>query len=209
MTDGYGDRIRSITGVILAGGENRRFPTLKAFINLDGSTIIEKNLALLKSLFNDNLISTNMPEEYFHLGERMIGDVLPSKGPMSGIYSCLVNAAGGSVFVTACDMPFLKKELVSYICNRHEDLSAFKNFDATVPVFNGKPQPLLAIYRKSLLRLLEERILSEKTSLRFLLDDIKTNLIDEAEIRKIDPDGKSFVNINTVEDYGRVLGPAD
>lgn len=193
-----------MTGVILAGGENRRFPSLKGFIKIGDSTIIEKNLSLMKGMFDTVFISTNMPEKYFYLGVSLIGDVLPSRGPMSGIYSSLINSKGDCVFAVACDMPFVKKEVISFICDRHADLRSH-SIDAVIPICNNEPQPLFGVYCKTALSYLEEGIVNKKTSLKRFLDKIRTKFIDEPEIRKIDPDGASFVNINTPEDYEKLI----
>lgn len=189
-----------MTGVVLAGGKNLRFPTLKSFIKIDDSTIIEKSLALLGNIFDEIFISTNMPEKYFYLGVPLIGDVLPSRGPMSGIYSALINSKYNSIFVVACDMPFVQRDVVSFICKKHLPL----NYDATIPIYNGEPQPLLGIYCRTILDVLEDLILKGKTSMKGFLSEIKTNFIEESDIMTVDPDGRSFVNINTMEDYKKL-----
>jgi molybdopterin-guanine dinucleotide biosynthesis protein A len=208
-----------VIGVVLAGGKNLRFPTLKSFIKIDNSTIIEKNLALLGDIFDEVFISANMPEKYFYLGVPLIGDVLPSRGPMSGIYSSLINAKSDCIFVIACDMPFVERDVVSFICKKHMEISkgGFHKgddkspscIDATIPVYNGQPQPLLGVYCKTALPYLEahlvDYVLKEKTSMRRLLTEINTHFIDESDIMTIDPDGRSFVNINTMEDYERTV----
>jgi molybdopterin-guanine dinucleotide biosynthesis protein A len=209
---------RNISGVILAGGENRRFPSLKAFIDIGGYPIIERNLRLLRELFSEIFISTNMPEKYFYLGVPLIGDALPSRGPVSGIYSSLINAKNDCIFVIACDMPFVKMDVVSFICKKHMEISKGEFhkggdnsslcIDATIPVYNEQPQPLLGIYCKTALPYLENSVLSEKTSMRRLLSEINTHFIGDSDIMTIDPDGRSFVNINTMEDYKAVMREA-
>jgi molybdopterin-guanine dinucleotide biosynthesis protein A len=207
-----------ITGVILAGGENKRFPKLKGFIEIEGSPIIKRNLYLLKGLFPNVFISTNKPELYFYLGVPLIGDVLHSRGPMSGIYSSLINAKSDCIFVIACDMPFVERDVVSSIYKKHievfkgglhkGDLKSPLCVDATIPVYNGEPQPLLGVYCKTALAYLEDCVLSEKTSMKRLLSEINTHFIGESDIMTIDPDGRSFVNINTMEDYKAVMREA-
>lgn len=210
------DDNKKITGAILAGGENRRFPALKGLIKIGDSTIIEKNLSLMKGMFDEVFISTNMPEKYFHLGVPLVGDALPSHGPMSGIYSSLLNAKGNCVFVVACDMPFVDSEVVSLICRKHKEGSLSGNIDpvrsdasngvdATIVICNGEPQPLLGIYCKKVLPYLEDRILKGRTSLKRFLSEIKTNFIEESVIMAVDPEGRSFVNINTMEDYEKFM----
>ena len=190
------------TAVVLAGGRNRRFRTLKSFISIEGMPIIVRNLALLKELFYEVFISTNLPEPYFYLGAPLIGDVLPSRGPMSGIYSALINAKGPGVFVVACDMPFLNKKVMTFILEqRLRHCRECGPCDAVIPVFNNEPQPLAGIYSRTLLPFLEDAIMNEKTSLIRFLHGINTHFINESDIRTIDPGGRSFININTVEDY--------
>lgn len=192
----------AISSVILAGGENRRFPILKGFININGVPIIEKNLFLLKGIFKEVFISTNNPQAYFYLEVPLFGDVLPSAGPMSGIHTSLMNSVNDSVFVTACDMPFIKREIVEFICRTHNQTSEHA-YGATIPVYRGRPQPLLGIYRKSILPMIEESINNKKTALIQFLEEIKAYFIEETDIIAID-DGMSFVNINTPEDYEKI-----
>ena len=188
--------------VILAGGGNRRFGALKSFINIEGVPIIARNLALLKELFHEVFISANLPEPYFYLGAPLIGDVLPSRGPMSGIYSALINAKGPGVFVVACDTPFLNKKIMTFILERRlRHCRECGPCDAAVPVFNNVPQPLAGVYSRTLLPYLEEGIVHEKTSLIRFLHEVNTYFINESDMRTIDPGGRSFMNINTVEDY--------
>ena len=197
------------TAVILAGGGSRRFGALKSFINIEDRPLIARNLALLKELFHEVFISTNLPEPYFnivgYLGAPLIGDVLPSRGPMSGIHSALLNAKGPGIFVVACDMPFLNKKVLTFILEqRLRRCREFGPCDATVPVFNNRPQPLSGVYSRTLLPYLEEGIVHEKTSLISFLNEVNTYFINESDVRKIDPEGRSFMNINTVEDYEAV-----
>ncbi len=196
--------------VVLAGGRNSRFPELKSFINIEGSPIIARNLALLRELFRKVFVSTNDPGPYFklagHFGATLLGDVLASRGPMSGIYSALINAKGPGVFVVACDMPFLNKEVITFIRERRLCYCGeYGPCDAVVPVFNNRPQPLAGIYSRTLLPVLEEAVMHEKTSMVRFLHEVRTYFINEPDMRTIDPDGRSFVNINTMEDYKTMI----
>jgi len=198
---------REITSaVILAGGGNRRFGVLKSFISIEGAPVITKSLKLFRKLFHEVFISTNDPEPYFHLAEcsgvTLIGDVLTSLGPMSGIYTALINARGPGVFAVACDMPFLNANVITFIREQHlRHCLECGPCDAVVPVFNNEPQPLSAIYSRTLLPYLQDAIVNDKTSMIPFLRGVNTYFIDESDLRLIDPDGRSFININTTEDY--------
>jgi molybdopterin-guanine dinucleotide biosynthesis protein A len=185
-----------VKALILAGGENKRLPILKGFLELKGRKIIESNIELLKGIFDGVIISTNTPERYFYLGMSMVGDIINYRGPMTGILSALITLKETEIFVTACDMPFIKPELIRYIVGRWTD-----RWEAMVPVFDGKPQPLLGIYSRKLVPKMEESIKTQARGLREFLNTIEVHYIKEEEVRAIDPEGKSFVNINTIQDY--------
>ena len=187
--------------LILAGGENRRIPFLKGFLDINGTKIIESNVRLLKGIFNRVLISTNSPELYFYLGALMVGDVIKYRGPMTGIYSALNVPDVSDVFVTACDMPFINVILIQHMINKWDG-----KWDSVIPVFDNRPQPLFGIYSQKITGKIEDSIKKGRSSLRELLKRINVLYIKEEEVRSIDTEGKSFVNINTMEDFKREGG---
>lgn len=193
-------------GSILAGGENRRIPYIKGLLKVNGLTIIERNLNILKQIFHRVVISTNSPEIYFPFGVPLIGDIIKERGPMAGIFSVLVSAWVEPVFVIACDMPFVKKELIVYMKDRFEELSLRNDIDAMIPRFNGQVEPLFGIYNPSIKDRVEESLKAGQKGLYVFLQNINTVYIEEQEIRDVDPDGLSFVNINTLEDYEKIGG---
>lgn len=184
---------------ILAGGENIRYPVPKGFIEVGGERLIDKTLGLLTETTDSVVISTNAPEIFFHLRVPLVGDVIKSSGPMAGILSVLLATGADNVFVTACDMPFLKPGLVRYIIETHRG-------EATVPVFRGRPEPLAAVYSRAAARTMEEMLNRRRGSLTDMLSRLSVRMIEEAEWRKHDPEGTSFCNINTLEDYERAFG---
>jgi molybdenum cofactor guanylyltransferase len=187
--------------LILAGGENRRMPVIKGFLEITGSRIIDANVRLFKKLFDRIFISTNNPELYFYLDVRMVGDVIKYRGPMTGIFSALSLPGVSEFFVTACDMPFLNDILVRYMLDKWESAH-----DALIPVFNKEQQPFPGIYSKKIAHSMEESIKSGKRSLKDFLKKRNVFYISESKVRSMDEKGKSFVNINTAEDFRREGG---
>ncbi len=188
-------------GVILAGGRNTRFPYPKGLIRIDGLTIIERQAAMLAKLTGRVIISTNMPELYFRYGLPMIGDTVPSRGPISGIFSALRWSGAGRVLALSSDMPYIGENLLEYLL-KHAAL------DATVCMRGGWVEPMPGIYAASALRAIGQGVLGEGSgSMLRLLGSIETRYISDAEVRALDPEGKSFVNINTPEDLEANLNP--
>jgi molybdopterin-guanine dinucleotide biosynthesis protein A len=187
--------------VILAGGENKRIPFIKAFLQIEGRSIIESNVELLKGIFDRVIISTNDPEIYFYLDVLLVGDIMEERGPMTGILSALSLPGASEAFVTACDMPFINGILTRYMTERWED-----GREALIPVFDSKPQPLFGIYSKKIAGVMEKSINKGERSLRGFLEGRNVLYIEERKVRNIDPEGRSFVNINTIDDLKREGG---
>jgi molybdopterin-guanine dinucleotide biosynthesis protein A len=146
----------------------------------------------------------------------MVGDIVKYKGPMTGILSALVTLEVPDIFVTACDMPFINPKLIRYIVDkwtknkensslvtRHSSLRG--GWDAAIPVFDNKSQPLFGIYSRKVIRSMEETIKNGSRSLREFLKKLDVLYTSEDEVRTIDPEGRSFVNINTLEDYEKAM----
>ena len=195
--------IKNCTAAILAGGENRRMPVLKAFIDVEGRKIIEINLGTVKRLFEEVFIVTDRPEACLYLGVPMLGDVYDIRGPMTGIFTSLLNSSKQWVFISACDMPFLNKDLIEYMASKRD------NSDAVVPVKKGNTEPLFAFYSKRLLASMEKSILADKRGIKEFLSDKRVQYIRTPEIKKRDPGARSFINLNTPEDIDLYLQPQD
>ena len=80
---------QDITGIILAGGKSSRMGQNKSLMQIDGVTLIERTVALMKDLFPLLLLSTNSHSEYEFLNLEMVQDIVANVGPLAGIYSSL------------------------------------------------------------------------------------------------------------------------
>ena len=185
-----------MTGVILAGGSNRRYPILKGLIEFRGKRSIERVAESLKDL-SRRLIITNNPEAYFYLGLPMYGDLFDFRCPLTGIYTALINSES-EILVIAVDMPLINPRLLNFI--RDEAKKRLKSYDAVIPIFDSKAQPLLGAYSRRLIPVVREWIEKKRCGMTDFLKEIKTYYIPEAAIKSIDPEGFSFININTPED---------
>lgn len=183
-------------GLILAGGSNRRFPYPKGLIKTpEGVSLITHNGRLLGEFFEEVLLSTNTPEVYFPQGLPMVGDIFPERGPLGGIFSTLIATGAEGVFVLACDMPSVKREIIEIILKHDRD-----DIEAVVCEFAGKVHPLLGLYKRVILPVAEELLRQGPVSMIDFLKALNAAIIEEEQIQEIDPEGQSFRNINTPED---------
>ena len=184
-----------MTGIILAGGENRRMGTDKAFLEINGKPLVERILAVFSMLFTRIIVVTNTPDRYRSYDVEAVPDALDIRGPLTGIYSGLQRSSDEYNFVAACDMPFLNPGLISYM----EEIAVGQ--DAVVPKFNGFLEPLHAIYRRRILPIMEAQIRLQDRRIRGLFDHIQVRYVTEEEIVRFDPLKKSFRNLNTPKEY--------
>ncbi len=188
-----------MTGVILAGGESRRMGADKAFLDLDGMPLIGRVLSVFLSQFDQTIIVTKRPELFKDFRVRVVKDALDVKGPLTGIYTGLLNARSEQCFVAACDMPFLNPRLIAYMAE------VTGNFDAVVPLVEGLPEPLHAIYHRRNLPLMETAIRGGDLKISQLIDQLRVRYLSEHEITYYDPQKRSFMNLNTPEQYKEAL----
>lgn len=188
-----------MTGIVLAGGENRRMGTDKAFLAFDGRPLIEHILAVFRGLFPRVIVVTNSPARYAGYAVDAVTDVGDRRGPLTGLYSGLQRSADEYNFVVACDMPFLNRGLIAYMAE------AAAGYDIVVPRVNDFFEPLHAVYRKALLPVIESSLRRESPTIRGLFAQAKVRYITEEEIERFDPGRRSFRNLNTPEEYKEAL----
>ncbi|HJX10909.1 MAG TPA: NTP transferase domain-containing protein [Candidatus Binatia bacterium] len=191
--------IRNASAVILAGGKSSRMGQPKALLPFDHEPLIVHIVRALKSMFAEAVVVAAPDQELPPLSALLVRDEVAYQGPVGGIYYGLKAAGGDFCFVTSCDVAFTNLSLISYL------ISHISNYDVVVPFWQERFQPLHAVYRRSVLPLLKEQL--ERGELRpiFLYDKVRTRKVHADEIRRFDPEGLSFFNINTPEDYEEAL----
>ncbi|MFQ6082703.1 MAG: molybdenum cofactor guanylyltransferase [Candidatus Aminicenantia bacterium] len=182
-----------MTGIILAGGESKRLKD-KAFLKVGQKTIIEELIAKLIQLFEEIIIVVNSSQKFKHLGVRLIKDLIPSKGPLGGLYSGLSVSSNVHNFLIACDMPFINPNLIKYMSQQIED------YDIVVPLTNRGFEALYAFYSINCLEKIKKQIEAGNLKIIDIYPYFKVRYITPREIEKFDPEGLSFFNMNTEED---------
>ena len=190
-----------ISGVILAGGSNKRFGGIpKVNVVIDGKTIFSRIISTIGDLFEEIIIVTNKPEEFREFIQyKIVEDQFLKAGPLGGIHAGLKASSKKAVFVFAGDMPFLDKEIIT------DQINEFNKggYDVLIPKVNQFIEPLHAIYRKSVLKDLE-RFLSERKSraVRDFLDEVNIGYL---QIPKTEKSDLAFANINSPSDLDKII----
>ena len=192
------------SAVILVGGEARRVNGLeKYFFTMGGRPFIERLIDSLQKAVDEIIIVAKDPaqcERFSHLeGVQCVTDIRRGYGPIGGLHAGATAASGEMIFVCACDMPCVSTAVVNRLFELLED------YDAAIPCWNtDMMEPLHAVYRREpLLTYLDHH---ESLSLRKMFREMRTRYVDVRNLHDVDPELKTFTNINKIEDLKRLSG---
>lgn len=189
-----------MTGIILAGGTGSRMKMPKGLIAFDeNSTIMERTVEILRSIFREVIIVTNMPDIYSKFDAKIIKDLVKGKGPLGGIYSGLLASASWYNFVCGCDMPFVKPALIKYLA------ALPKDYDILLPELDSLLEPLFAIYSKRCIPIMARNVKLNRLKIQDIFSELVVKRVGEREIDRFDPEHISFFNVNTRHDLIRAI----
>jgi len=192
--------MKNSASIILAGGRSTRMGSNKAFLPLPGKerlTFIEQLVSTLTPLCAETILVARDAADaanYVLPGVHAVTDKIPAQGPLMGLYSGLSVIHTQQALVVAVDMPFILPALVTFLLSQPQSDSLL------VPVVNNVPQVLLALYPRTILPLIEQLLQQGRHDPRSLLDAAPVQYIEETRLRSVDPDLRSFININTPEE---------
>ncbi|OQX02080.1 MAG: hypothetical protein BWK80_58670 [Desulfobacteraceae bacterium IS3] len=181
------------SGVILAGGLNSRFSgENKAFLRVGGICILDRICSVFEELFEEIILVTNDPLQYLDRDLIITTDMFPVRSSLTGIHAGLFCMTNPYSFFTACDAPFLKKELIEMLLAEIEARA-----DVVIPETSAGYYALCAVYSKQCLKSVEQQIVAEKFKIQGFFNKVRVKKIPEKKLREKDPDLQSFFNINT------------
>ncbi len=186
----------SVKPVILVGGKSERFGADKAFLSVNGKSVLERTYSVLKDVFRSEPLlvgRSRLP------GFDAVEDAVPGAGPLGGLYTAFLKTDAEFVFLTACDMPFIDKRLVEAM---YAELRA--PCEVFVPKFGDFIEPLFAFYNRNVKNELKNLVSDGRYPVREIVFRSKACYFEESKIRKYDPELLSFLNINTKEDFDKL-----
>ncbi len=188
-----------MTGVIIAGGKSRRLGVDKRFLEIGGRPCIQRVIDAFQGLFKEVLIVADAPEPFMSLGAKVVVDLIPGRATLGGLYTGLHFATHDRVFAAASDMPWLSPAAIRVVLD--QALSG----DIVIPDLAGKLQPMHAAYAKTCLPVLRSLVEAGRLKVQDLCmsPELRVHRIPEAAFRDVDPELRSFFNINTPEDLDK------
>ena len=184
------------TGVILAGGKNSRFSGKnKALVHVGGKRILDRIYEVFTILFDKIILVTNDPVQYMEWDFDIVTDIFPIRSSLTGIHTGLFYITTPYAFFAACDIPFIKKELIEILLDSVEP-----SIDIVIPETSKGLEPLCSVYSKRCLKPVEEQLEKQSLKIERMFQQVRVKKISEDILRTIDQDLLSFSNINTPDD---------
>lgn len=183
---------KPISAIILSGGKSIRMGRDKNELIYQGKTLLNYQIDKMKKLrIKDILVSGYKGE---NCKEKIVEDEDESRGPLSGISTCLKYIKYDRALVISVDCPLVSikcfKELIAYSYKKENDICLISH--------NGKIEPLIAIYKKSTLLEISNILKSENHCVMALVDRLKI-------VEYKSDDDIMFSNINFKSDYEKLL----
>jgi len=204
------DRI-PVTAAVLAGGRSLRMGVDKTMLTVDGESLLARVVEVVAGVCAHTMVVTNRPEAVedagLSAGVQIHVDEVAHQGPLGGLVTALANASDDWVLAVAADMPWLSAGVVRALW------AARDGARIVVPVTEKGPEPLLALYHVECLEAAREALATGRRRLVTLFGSVPVVEVSVEDLRAVDPDLRSLVNVNTPEDLAEVrdgsapLGP--
>lgn len=187
------------TGIILAGGESRRMPGDKAFMEVGGRPVIKVQLETIRPLFDRVLIVANRERlegisRYSGEGVKVVEEPVRGKGPLGGIMSGLMLSDTERNFILACDMPFVRADAIDFI------MESLAGYQVAVPSTPAGLEPLHAAYSRECMERIGPRLETGDLRVTGFFDSVSVNYISWSRMARFDPTGRFLLNVNSPED---------
>ena len=187
--------------VIQAGGQSTRMGTDKGLLQFGKHKMVEYILQQVSGLGKNNFIISNQPYGYQGFGLPVYPDIYTEVGALGGFHSVLSYLQTDYALVLACDMPFIKGELIDYM------ISLAIHSDIIIPRLgpDGRLEPFRGLYSKRCLPAVEKAITAGKRRVISFFEDLQVRYVEEVEIHRFDPEEQTFFNVNTPEDLEQAI----
>jgi molybdopterin-guanine dinucleotide biosynthesis protein A len=194
------------SAIVLAGGKSSRLGQDKRALRLvSARTQLEETVCRVAAVSTDVVVVVDSaPEVYRQLAARVVTDERSGAVPLGGLCAGLVAIRQERALVVACDLPFLSVTVLRSLVEQSDaaDLVVPRRADGTLEMLH-------AIYRKTCLGVARRHLATGQLRLADLVpailsEGLVVRLIDESELIDLDPELRSFVNVNTPQDLRRV-----
>lgn len=181
-----------ISGFILAGGMSSRMGSDKALLLVQDEPLLRRMIRLVEPFCQTVAVSGNK-SDYLNFNIEVVPDLLAGCGPIAGIISSLKHSSTEWNLLVSVDVPFINPEFIQHLITNLGD------YDCIIPRHEGGVEPLMGLYHRQIIPVVEEMIGQGDYKLRRLLDKLNVRYVNCDPLVKEFP--RLFSNINFPEDY--------
>jgi molybdopterin-guanine dinucleotide biosynthesis protein A len=183
--------------------------TSKAALEWHGSTLLRRVTGIVARSVDEPVIVVRAPGQNLPRLDpavELVDDAREGRGPLQGLAAGLqaVGDRASVAYVSSTDVPLLHPAFVRRVVAALSD-----DVDVALPKVGGRPQPLAAAYRTSVLPIVEELLAAERLWPAFLFDRCRVvrlgeeKLLEDPALASGDPLLDSVSNLNEPADYAR------
>jgi molybdenum cofactor guanylyltransferase len=196
------------SAIILVGGSSSRFGEDKGVLKLDNKPLLNHVVDAVKGIVSEVIVVTsskeraNLYSKMVSFNVRFVIDICESRGPLVGALTGFEAAQGKYSLLLPFDVPFVSRDVVSLLF----ELCIGKS--AVIPRWpNNQIEPLHAVYHtKQALEAAKKALANNELDMNAMISKMQgVRYISTLVIEQLDPDLRTFFNINTPLDLKKAM----
>jgi len=190
----------AVAGIVLAGGRSSRMGEDKAALVFDGVSLLQRTVDAVAAVADEVIVvgapGQSLPAVRSARPLTVVADPIEGEGPLRGIATGLAAARAPVAVVVGVDMPFLRPALLRLLARR---VTAEQRW--VLPIAERRPQPLCSAFARDALPVVEAHLARGDRAPMAVAADLGFYRMLQEEWSGADPEGWSFVDVDTPEDF--------
>lgn len=197
--------VTALAAVILAGGRSSRMGRPKAWLDFHGRPLLQHVIARVRPWVDEIVVVAAPGQDLPDLAAAaapppvVVRDDHPGAGPLPALTLGLATMHAPWALALGCDAPLVRADIVSHLAGQRDDV------DVVLPIWDGRPQPLVALYARRLVPTLQTLVAAGERRVHAVGELPQVRRVQAAELAPLDPDGETFWSLNTPAEYARAV----
>jgi len=195
-----------LAAIILVGGRSSRMGRPKTSLDFGGRSLLAHVVDRVRPWVREIVLVAAPDQELPPLVTdprvplTVVYDDHPGEGPLPALARGLAAITSSWALALGCDAPFVQAEVIAHLVAARGPA-----VDAVIPSWDGRPQPLVALYRRRLLPALTGLAAGGERRMHAITTLPGARLVTPEALRMLDPEGTSFRALNTPEEYAAAV----
>jgi molybdopterin-guanine dinucleotide biosynthesis protein A len=176
----------------------------KGLLDFDGVPLVLHTARLIEPLVTCVTV-VGPPRRFAAMGLHAIADQESGnqgskkirRGPLAGIATALAATRSPWNLIVACDLPHLSAAWLDWLLSR----AVRSRGQVVIPRTRRGLEPLAAVYRRECRSTIASALARSARKVTDVIEDLRMDVVDQREWRRLDPRALVLKNMNTPEDY--------